>query len=826
MAIIKEIEINRFKRFLSLDSQKVKVTFSEALQLVIGSNGSGKSSILTLLTGMPPDKNDFEDGGGFKIRYEIDGKKIVVAYKRAAKVLKCFFALDDEVLNDWATTTVQKELLQTHLRMDKDIHDLIIGETTFTRMSATKRREWFTRLASVDMSFLINTFNQSKKCSRDNKGALSNTETRLAVTQSKLKGLEIDGDLGKRVQSLTERLNELLIEVNRSVPTTDELFVTVDRHKTEIEQISNRILKGVSARPKVELRESIVDGTTLLHALSDIQVKQAAITAESNVIEQELYELRSVNGQMDELGDVDIESLQRHKTQLDDEIQMLKSSIRHFNLSDAGFDVCSDTDSLESALPAFLSNVPDNVKPSYDSVTAKAKIERRTEVNFRLSRTVDRIDFVKNRIKDVDCDKTVCPKCRFVDYKAHGENAKAKLEAELKELEQSKITLTEELKALDIVAEEWSLYVATGKDFSRLMANYPRCTELWSKIKDSGFLGTTPSSIINIFNQWTQEIAVVRDILHKERDVLTMQDTLAKAKVLGDKNTTFLKEKLAEDEAKLKVLHDRSLKLEQEHRELMSIQSIYLKQVDDIELLERHTKALQQLEREVLESTYQSYLKEAITGLQGELAKLNSLLNQNDLLQGIIEDLRNSKAELELESKLWNILVKALSPEKGLIAKQINADIGLFVNHMNKIISSIWTYDLTIGTCSIDEGELDYKFPVSIPSMNKESADVKYTSKAQGHVIDFVFKCVALEKLSLSGFPMILDELGSSFDEEHRTNLMQLLNTLLETGKVNQLFIVNHYNSMYGSLANAEVLVLDSSNISVPDNFNSHATFK
>ena len=68
--------------------------------------------------------------------------------------------------------------------------------------------------------------------------------------------------------------------------------------------------------------------------------------------------------------------------------------------------------------------------------------------------------------------------------------------------------------------------------------------------------------------------------------------------------------------------------------------------------------------------------------------------------------------ELENKSRLLKSAIEALSPSGGLIADSILSFIKNLVIDMNYIINSIWSYDLEIKACDLENGDLDYKFPV------------------------------------------------------------------------------------------------------------------
>jgi ABC-type molybdenum transport system ATPase subunit/photorepair protein PhrA len=71
-----------------------------------------------------------------------------------------------------------------------------------------------------------------------------------------------------------------------------------------------------------------------------------------------------------------------------------------------------------------------------------------------------------------------------------------------------------------------------------------------------------------------------------------------------------------------------------------------------------------------------------------------------------------------------------------------------------------------------------------------------------------------------------LDEFAITLDKEHRTKATDAIKSMMDTQSFSQLFMISHYESMYGAFANAEICVLDSKNIVVPDIYNQHVTIQ
>jgi ABC-type iron transport system FetAB ATPase subunit len=164
----------------------------------------------------------------------------------------------------------------------------------------------------------------------------------------------------------------------------------------------------------------------------------------------------------------------------------------------------------------------------------------------------------------------------------------------------------------------------------------------------------------------------------------------------------------------------------------------------------------------------------------------------------------------------------ALSPTDGLIAEQLSGFIAEFVGKMNEIISKFWTYDIRVFPCGIENADLNYRFPVEILSEENQAPDVSEVSWGQKDLIDTAFKLVIALYLQRPEWPIYLDELGATFDETHHRKVLQFIKDYVDSGKASMAFIVSHYASSHTAMSDAELTILDTSNVTVLKDHNKH----
>jgi DNA repair exonuclease SbcCD ATPase subunit len=109
----------------------------------------------------------------------------------------------------------------------------------------------------------------------------------------------------------------------------------------------------------------------------------------------------------------------------------------------------------------------------------------------------------------------------------------------------------------------------------------------------------------------------------------------------------------------------------------------------------------------------------------------------------------------------------------------------------------------------------------------KPSGDITQGSEGQKDVFDLAFNLVLMAMKGLKGYPLFLDEIGATFDDSHRDNLVNYIKGLLDTNEINQIFMISHYNELTGAMSNSQSIVLHEDNLMVvPSNANEHVTIK
>jgi len=107
------LEIVGFKRFRLNGIKKFVMKPNQPVQLILGTNGSGKSSLMGELTPLPAEQSNYHKDG-YKIIHITKGNNKYILKSELGVSHPHSFILNDQELNDGGTITVQREFVRQH----------------------------------------------------------------------------------------------------------------------------------------------------------------------------------------------------------------------------------------------------------------------------------------------------------------------------------------------------------------------------------------------------------------------------------------------------------------------------------------------------------------------------------------------------------------------------------------------------------------------------------------------------------------------------------------------------------------------------------------
>lgn len=791
--LIKKLELKGYKRLSLSGITKIIYTPVQNIQVILGRNMSGKSQLLRQLNPLPANITQEFNPGGYK-DIEIEHNKHY--YRLHSDSAGHNFELDGKELNSGHTKHEQLKLVKEHFNLTPEVIEFMLGNVKFTDMGPTERKQWITDMSNVDYSYVIGRYLKLKEDHKIVTGSIKYVETQLLNVKSKILDDKILEYLKTDIEFLDVYRETIRnrIKENGEVIELDDNRIAKDIEKLEeintkltnvnIEDIDNQITKT-----KIETEKMLVNIDNVTKELARIEKLPAPGTIKET--RARLEEITNKIQELRELKDLDIEDEYVDEVastfttyyndivsilNLDDNIAKYKQvnrqeTIELVNRIDKAIDICryrlrlikEEKDRLENnTREEEITCEKCGNKWMYDNSKKLQELEQLTK------KYTDHIYNIKITQKEDELRKQLEGSDAWLDYK---ENKLASF------FKQSKTLYT----ILNLIAKECDMNVDTTA----------------SILNAVDYVKTRLSSIAGL-SKLLQQQGKIEHLLSNYKDITQEQQTYNKER------TEQLTLELAQLTATHKQLEDQLLELK-EIKNLVIEKDKYEKHIEDYVTLckENYNIATKEMFNNTINNIY-NYVTEERTKSANQLAEQ---LNVKQLYDKYKTDLDQLTKEKEVLEKM----IRAIGPTDGLIAKSMSSSINNIVADMNTIISSIWTYPVEILPCNLEEGDITYRFKVKVNN-DEVVKDVSNLSSSMKEIVNLAFRLVYYRYKGLIGYPLYLDEFGNTFDKEHRTQAYNVIDKLI-SAEAGQMYIISHYASLYGSISNCDINILDKENI-------------
>lgn len=789
--MIVELELDGYNRFFLNNIQNIVYTPESQIQLILGSNGSGKSSLLKELNPLPINKHEFKEDG-FKRYKDTRNNNNYEIYSDKSK---CSFKVNDEELNPGGTKKIQLKLIEDHFNLTPKNNNVLLNISKLTTMSTNERKEWLRQMSTVDYAYSIFLYNEVKQKLRDSVGFVKiinnelTEDTKLLIKEEELETIK------KEIVFLKESIEEITLRYSNENIIEEIINPDYD----ELIQFDKLLSKGID---KFNRNDILVN-------INSINIKE--IEKEIEIIQKEIDNIEILNRTTEE-----IEVLKKSILEKENYFSTIKEYYKGgFNLLDSLtlYNNYKNEDANIINIITELSNYDDvmldkdEFKILNDNiVNVRGKLESKTR---HLNRLTDELTILMDNKKDEN--KISCHKCGAEQYFGYNENK----EKELKE----NITKTE--NEISIIRKQLDEYLVVHNKCDNKINLIKLLKDLYVKTELSGYWNLhlqeaigklTGTQIFIINNNLRLSLEACKD--YKE-NYDQLQDMQYKLKV--DKEILELQNKTKES-SKDKLLSklEKYVDLKREKLLKLDFYNNLLKDIDSfITIKENLNTVLKKHNHNVniiVTKNKNDLLKKIIIDLKTKLLELEDKYSNYDRIKSRIIKNKELIEKHELNKTLLEKTLKALSPNEGLIAKSINGFINKFLTEMNAIINSVWSYEIVLLPCQINEdNDLDYQFSVLVDN-NQTIDDVSNLSSSMKDIIDLSFRIIFMKYMGLSDMPLILDEFGITMDDKHRFNVYSVIENTL-ANNFSQLFITAHFKSMYSRFLDSDIVVLDDKNL-------------
>lgn len=767
----------------------------QPMQIILASNGAGKSSLLKeIIPNIEDLNNDYSKDGYRETVYLHNNNMYELTYTRNTRFHS--FKKNGIELNLAGISKIQKTLIEEHFNINRNIHELLTSTTSLTTMNINERKRWFTEiLSNTDYKYALDTYKQIKTKVRDLKAYINLTQSKILkdeeifknTTSKDIKALESDKKM------FTIIIDELLDSKEKTI-NIDNIDKNIFNHYN---LILEKLMKDLASINK--------DEKTLNN---DILILNENIVKNNNEIKKINYDLNNI-----ETVDIneDIDSLEKRLVELNNyvkDIDLFNFSLTLEDLKEIVIFIRKHYDNLtEFSMKLYELREIDLLK--YDSNIYLLKVNELESTlkafnddKYKLEKELH-LQYHNRKKDDVNC-----PKCSFIFKPNYNEDRVNDLEKEVNniitKIDNHKTLLSKNKNIYNRIIDKQTIL----KQTKALLSNNNIMEKYIINQTDNFKNDISLNMILDKVRITLPDYSEIVNLIDNRLDILN--------KIEISKNTNINKNKLLLDKRNDLINKKNSL--------------IKKNNLDNEFLLKckRHSKMFLRLSETRLKlkdlvKNYNSYKKNNLSVKQNdyinnlvkitkeEIYNIDETVNKykavKDHYNQLTIDLKEYKRSLRINLKLEEYL----SPNKGIIGLITSKTINIIIEKMNHIINQVWNYDISILSCDVDERGLTFKFPVKVNNA-KIIVDIIKGSSSIKEIIDLAFKITAMELLDMLDYPLILDEFSKTMDPVHRISSYNYIDKLSKE-HFTQIFMVSHYESMYNRFNNTDVNVLNNDNI-------------
>lgn len=767
-----------YNRLALSDTKSYTITFKN-IHLILGTNGSGKSSLLELVTPLPPNRKDFIEGGFKEIIFELDTD----IYRIFSQDNKHTVYKNNELELENAGLKTMIDYCKDVFNITPLIHKFMLGKINITNMSLQERKEFITNISHVDYTYANKLYNNLKKKLRDEQAILKHLNNKVLS----LKEYIINED---EIVKLNKKKDELT-QVLYSLYSLKENTINSDDSHIDIKKLLDKTNQLLIQAKDVNLYNRVDELNGKLHILRNDKLK---LEKEKNILSDKLFEMSKM---------LSSNELESKLTNINLEIES-KTIGRIFKVTEDEYSKYKDIWSqCSNDIQTILNNLLEDIFSikDMDVDTILDNYNKHIDVYNNYKTEADRLkqllDTLETKERDyMSISKGLC--CSNCNTPIINDKL-------LSILDMDKKLKVKYRKELDIIENKWFIH----KQNSNPINDYKLYTSGMERIRNlklDKFINTT-DSLFNIFNNLNtieRDIRVYSDVLSLENEkgkILELSNSIL------DENS-FKQTELEYDNVKMKIEL-----LNMEEYEILN----YIKMYDTInsnivDIKKYINNSNKKRKQNIIKIKNDSIdllindIKLELNNLNIQIDKYNHSIREENSLQ-----LEISKSEEDI--RLLEIVISELSPSTGLIADSIKSFLLKYINEVNSIINSVWSYRLDV--LAYDVNDLDkgitYRFPVKTIEADN-SDDINNTSESMREIISLAFRLISLKYLGLGLYPLMIDEFGRSMDEVHLIKSYDLLENIVEESEI-QMFIIAHIKTAYTRFSNAGISIISDLNL-------------
>jgi hypothetical protein len=834
------IELFRYKPFLFNEVELLEIDMPSSIQNVIGTNGSGKTSLLQEINPRPATRTDFGENGYKKITILHENSEYVLTSDFSKDGKAHSFVKDGEELNESGATSVQDELVAGHLGYTTQVHNVSYGTFPLSRMQVGTRKTYLLTSHPCQMKLILDKHKKVTSALRDCRSNLAMMHERRAALVTQLLDESVKADLEVENSKLENELAAIVDAMHRLTNQKANIQKSLD--ETGIPYATKSHKEIISTLPRYAAY-SVIPRDMPIDALRNITINDlSVITAKLENLETRARDLT-----------LEIDKYEQHIRQNDAKgaLDLLETSIATLMLD------ISDLEKQTVANPFdnyVIEKIPEQISYLTDLISffigygapipALREVQKLREKLYRTKSKKYGYDQEEAHLKDQllrnerilsekvinNIPKSCCGCVLFQNYQNSISGAQSDYSKTTEELR----LIQSKTKRWDLVfsgrSEKLALWEIAAPQLQKINDFMGENRYLLTPLKDIDLLQTirkNPSSII-VRIQSHYNLSVNYHLLQKKKGelnrLLMEQEKMQAPSEFGQK---FLEQMVVEKHAELDIVrreHAQYIAQRSEKSAFLKTLESYFQDVLTAKRDLENAKSLGvfkllQHEKDACD-LYLSNLANAKLRVVDRLTEINRILREQNAIQARYRDeVMVNIEKLTINEAEYTQLEKALSPTVGLPHRYMVQFLNDILTDANLFLSEIWSYPIEFVLFD-EDANLDYKFRMKVRDV--PIPDISEGSEGQSEIADFAFNLALAIQLKQSGYPLMLDECGRTFDAYHKQRLVEFLKTIVDDDLVSQLFLINHHATISAGLLNSDTIVLNSDNIVVPEVYNEY----
>lgn len=820
----------------AMNAEKIKIDFSKAknkIILLVGPNGSGKTSILSLLTPFASIGNlDVRNSSNLIIDGKSGYKEIEIEDKENTYLIKHFYtpkkpdghsvksyiSKNGDELNPNGNVTSFKEWVKIELGIEMDYLKLIrLGSNVLSMitMTETERKTFMNKLleeADIYLTFYKKVNNELRQL-KDMISHAVDKQNRLGIMSIK--------DVEDSISNFEKQLKfkqETLEKINGDISISQHIIDTMDDPyslKTKLSELQKKVQKMAKILEKQDYESSDPDFykekiSTLERLIEQRNVK---IDATDLMIKNHL-------SQLDDLSD------RLHKTNIQYEKEMESDE----ELKSMEREIQKITDDIENIKKGLTSPKPDISKDEMDKFVVFLK-----NMQQQLNRTYEfGLNPVKKVIKLLKNNKNVM---QYINSKLYdiqsSDTSDLLLERLRRKFKFDESEIPSDCKDINCTARQVYIQIAnvlyneddkTKEDLStiqsmelvyqniiNILTEFQSYADIIKKlpeyIKSDFLINSIYDKISN--GEYIYNDNKINDLLgliteyHTVEELQTKKDsmmlTLSRFKKLS--NTDYLIEQiesmsetiesLEEDVASYKKSIQDDIELNKEDSNTLELYKDLYETFTEYE-----DKREESSNTEIL---YNSFLSNSSKIKQFNI-EINKLKIEIEFLIDKIQSLKTSISqyqELQKDLNTYNsiydemtLVKESLSSSKGIPLRFVKSYLGNTEEITNELLDIAYNGDIYIDKFKITQSE----FTIPFYNRGKLLRDVKLASQGETSFISIAL-AFALSSQTMHRYNiMLLDEIDSTLDIHYKEKFLKILENQINRINSEQCFLITHGN--------------------------------